>query len=60
MAGEENYWVTIEAAAIALGVNVRRAYQLARSEHWRTAPGQRPKQYRFDDIHRTYEQRRSE
>lgn len=58
MPGEHNHWVDIKIAAIALGVSVARAYQLARSEHWRTATGQRPRQYSFADIHRTYENRK--
>lgn len=59
MAGEHNHWVSIQEAAIALGVNLRRAYQLARTESWRRAPGQRPRQYLFADVHRTYEQRKT-
>ena len=59
MAGELNRWVSIQEAAIALGVDKRRAYQLARSEGWRRAPGQRPRQYSFADIYRTYEQRKT-
>ncbi|MFP7833119.1 hypothetical protein [Marisediminicola sp. LYQ134] len=56
--GQHNYWVLIDVAAAAMQVSVRRARELAKSEEWRTAPGQRPTQYLFADIRRTYEHRK--
>jgi hypothetical protein len=47
-------WVLIDVAMEALEVSQRRAYELAKSEGWRTARGTRPRQYSFEDIRTTY------
>lgn len=59
MAGEHNYWVTIDVAAEALHVTIKQAYRIAKKHRWRTARGQYPKQYSFADIHTTYQQRKT-
>lgn len=54
--GRHNYWLTIEEAAIALGVKTKRAYQLARADHWRHTPT-KPRGYLAADIRRTRQKR---
>lgn len=50
--GQLNYWVAIDVAALALGVTERRAYKLARTDHWRATPT-RPRGYLMHDINNT-------
>jgi hypothetical protein len=51
-------YVTIEVAALALGVTTKRAYKLSLREGWQQAPATRPKQYLLSDVRRTAEKRR--
>lgn len=50
--GRYNYWLTIEEAAVALGVGKFRAYQLARADKWQHT-GTKPRGYLAADIRRT-------
>jgi hypothetical protein len=50
-------WVRLDVAQEALGVDRRRALQLAKSEGWRVAPGTRPREYSFEDIRTTWKHR---
>lgn len=51
-------WVAIDVAAEALNISKRRAYELARQDHWRCTR-RRPKQYLFADIRNTYSERKN-
>lgn len=55
----DGVWVAIDVAALALGVGEKRAYQLSKSEGWRTSPG-KPRGYLIDDIKKTARQRKTE
>lgn len=57
--GRYNYWLTIDEAAVALGVKPKRAYQLAHSEKWKHT-GTKPRGYLAADIRRTAKARRED
>lgn len=50
-------WISIDEAAIALGVKRRRAYALARIHRWRTQPGTYPRLYALTDVRDTHTKR---
>ncbi|WP_213816253.1 hypothetical protein [Glaciihabitans sp. dw_435] len=52
-------WVAIDVVMTALDVKRSKAFALAKSEQWRTAPGTHPKQYSFTDVHTTYLKRKA-
>jgi hypothetical protein len=52
-------WVAIDVVCVAFGVRQRQAYNLAKDEGWRTAPGHYPKQYAFADVRATYLNRKA-
>lgn len=53
-----NTWVALDVVREAFpDLGLRRIYQLARREGWRTT-GTRPRQYNLADIARTYQQRK--
>jgi hypothetical protein len=56
-------WIALDVVQVAFGskgrpLSKRRALEYAKNEMWRTAPGQRPRQYAFEDVYRTYKTRR--
>lgn len=52
-------WVAIDVAAEALGISIKQAYRIAKTDQWRTAPGHYPKQFLFNDIRTTYQTRKA-
>lgn len=52
-------YVTIDVAAAALGVPLRRAYKLAKSEGWDAEPACWPRRYDLDSIRKTANKRKA-
>ena len=56
--GRFNYWLTIDEAAIALGVGKWRAYQISRADRWKHTRTT-PRGYLAADIRRTAQNRKA-
>jgi len=59
--GSNNHWVEIDVAMEALDIGRSKAFELAKSEQWRSikTTGMRSRQYLFADIARTYQHRKA-
>lgn len=47
-------WVDVSVVMAMFGVGKQQAFRIARQEQWRKALGQRPVQWAFEDVHRTW------
>jgi hypothetical protein len=56
---EPERYMHIDAAALALGVGTKRAYQLANQDNWRKTGG-KPARYNLTDIRATRDRRKTQ